>query len=293
MSEAAKTEYNGESVRKTIMGALYVVGATVLWSAVPICAKFALRAVDAYTICWIRFAVGSLILLTLRRGHIIRRTVSVNEWALLALGAVGIGGNYVMYIRGIQSTTASAGNIVVQFEVISLVILSYFVLKERMTPSKILGMFVTFLGVMIALWNGESLRSLLASENFFGNLLILVAAPLWAVYGIAQKILADRGFGISSSLAYIFSIAAVLTFPAAAMGFDVHGKFTASVIIALIVVSVFGTAAAYVMIGKGFELLNASTAGMITCLLPIFTILNARVFLNEQLTPCSHWEPCS
>ncbi len=280
-----KYAYNGRSVRRTIIGAVYVIGATGLWSAVPICVKFALKAVDAYTICWIRFVVGALILLCLQavRGTI--RPVSRDDVALLFLGAVGIGGNYVMYIRGIQSTSASAGNIVVQFEVISLVILSYFVLKEQMTPYKILGMIVTFAGVSVALWNGESLRGLLSSENFFGNLLILIAAPLWAVYGIAQKILADRGFGVSSSLVYIFSIAALLTFPAVGLGFNLHGQFTASVITALIVVSVFGTAIAYVMIGKGFELLDASTAGMITCLLPIFTIVNARIFLGEQLTP--------
>jgi drug/metabolite transporter (DMT)-like permease len=204
---------------------------------------------------------------------------------MIALAALGIGANYVMYIRAIQSTTASAANVMVQFEVVSIVILSYFWLHERMTAAKIIGMLVTFSGVLLALWNGESLPALVASENFFGNMLILVAAPLWAIYAIAQKILADRGFGISSSLVYIFALSAVITFPALAAGHNVHGPFTPTVVAALVIVSVLSTALAYVMIGKGFELLDASTAAMITCLLPIFTIINARIFLHEQLSP--------
>jgi drug/metabolite transporter (DMT)-like permease len=273
------------SVRRTVAGTLYVIAATLLWSAVPICVKFAIRAIDAYTICWIRFAVGASILYLIQKFQKTKKQFLKSDMVIIVAGALGIGGNYVLYIRGIQSTTASAGNIVVQFEVVSLVILSYFVLKEQLTPSKIVGMVLTFSGVALALWNGSSISALLSSENFFGNMLILIAAPLWAVYGIAQKILADRGFSASTTLAHIFFIAAILTFPIAAFGFDVHGAFTASVIIAIIVVSVFGTALAYVMIGKSFQLLDASTVGMITCLLPIFTIINARIFLHEKLTP--------
>ncbi|MGB9618979.1 MAG: DMT family transporter [Armatimonadota bacterium] len=270
---------------RILAGGGYVVAATLLWSTIPICVKFALKALDSYTICWSRFGVGAAVLFACQRLRRVRLSLTRRDAGMIVLAALGIGGNYVMYIRGIHSTTASAGNVVVQFEVVSVVILSYFWLKEQMTVAKVIGMLITFAGVSLALWNGESAAALLASENFFGNMLILIAAPLWAVYAIAQKILADRGFGVSSSLVYIFALAAVLTLPVAIAGFDVHGPFTADVVAALVIVSVFGTALAYVMIGKGFELLDASTAAVITCLLPIFTIVTARVFLREQLSP--------
>ena len=276
---------SARTLTRVLAGGGYVVAATALWSAVPICVKFALKAVDAYTICWIRFAVGAIVLFALQKMRGVDLRLTRRDAGMIVLAAVGIGGNYVMYIRGIQSTTASAGNIVVQFEVVSLVILSHFWLKERMTLAKLVGMLVTFSGVFLALWNGESPAELVASENFLGNVLILIAAPLWAIYGIAQKILADRGFGVSSSLVYIFALAAILTFPVLLVGFDVHGAFSADVIAALAIVSILGTALAYVFIGKGFELLDASSAAVITCLLPVFTIVNARIFLHEQLSP--------
>ena len=265
-------------------GFLYVVAATLLWSAVPICVKFALRAVDAYTISWIRFALGALILFALQRVRRVPLRLQRRDVGMTVVAAVGIGVNYMMYIRGLQSTTASAGNIVVEFEVVSLVILSWIWLKERMTRGKVIGMAVTFSGVFFALWNGQNLSNLVASENFFGNMLILVAAPLWAIYAIAQKTLMDRGVGASSSLVYIFALAAIITLPSVGIGFELRGPVTPTVVAALFVLVVLSTALAYIMIGKGLELLDASTAGMITCLLPIFTIVNARIFLGEQVT---------
>ena len=284
MNTDFRRDFSGTARGRATAGAMYVVAATLLWSAVPICVKFALRAVDSYSISWIRFVVGAVILFVLQRLRRVELRLRPRDRGMILLAALGLGGSYVVYIRGIQSTTASAGNVVVQFEIISIVILSYFWLKERMSLAKIFGMLVTFSGVFLALWNGQSLPDLVASENFLGNMLILVQAPLWAIYAIAQKILADRGFGVSSSLVYIFALAAVMTFPVAAAGFEVHGPFTASVVAALVIVSVFSTALAYIMIGKGFELLDASTAAVITCLLPIFTIINARIFLHEELS---------
>ncbi|MGQ9454491.1 MAG: DMT family transporter [Armatimonadota bacterium] len=285
MNENHRKREKHQSVKCTLAGVSYVIWATILWSSVPICVKFALAALDAYTICWLRFAVGAAILLAIQLLSKQDYRIPKQHIALIAIGALGIGGNYVMYIRGIQSTTASAANVVVQFEVVSLVLLGHLVLKEELTSAKIAGMVITFSGVAVALWNGENLYALLSSENFFGNLLILIAAPLWAVYGIVQKILADRGFGVLLSLTHMFLLASVITLPVAAAGFDIHGPFSSSVIVALIVVCVFGTALAYVMIGKGLEILDASTAGVITCLLPIFTILNARIFLREEVSP--------
>lgn len=285
MNENHQKPEKHQSVKRTLAGVFYVVWATILWSTVPICVKFALAALDAYTICWLRFAVGAAVLLALQLLSKQDYRLPKQYIPLIAIGALGIGGNYVMYIRGIQSTTASAGNVVVQFEVVSLILLGHLILKEELTSARIAGMLITFSGVAVALWNGENLSALLSSENFFGNLLILIAAPLWAVYGIAQKILADRGFGVSLSLTYMFILASVITLPVALAGFDVRGPFSPSVVVALVVVCIFGTALAYVMIGKGLEILDASTAGVITCLLPIFTIVNARIFLREEISP--------
>lgn len=273
-----------EGVRGKAIGFACVLGATLLWSAVPVCAKISLHALDSYTIAWLRFAVGSLMLLALAglRGTSLR--IDKPDLRLIALAAFGIGGNYVLYIRGIQDTTASAANVIVQFEVISLVLLSYFWLRERMSAPKVAGMLVTFAGVFLAVWDGSSLSGLIASRYFAGNLLILLASPGWALYGAAQKLLADRGVSVYASLVWIFGLAAMLTLPVAAVGFDVRGQVTLGVAAALLILVALSTVGAYLLLGKGLTLLDASTAGVITCLLPVFTIVNARIFLSERIS---------
>lgn len=271
--------------RATIAGFAYVFLATLLWSLVPICVKKCSVAFDAYSITWIRFAIGSLFLLAVsyQRGGLAR--LRKRDAGLIVLAGIAIGINYTAYIRGLQLTTASAGNVVVNFEAIWLVVLSGFWLKERVTGMKLAGALITFVGVFAAIWTGEGFSSLVKSDYFIGNMLIICASPLWAVYGIGQKLLGDRGVSISASLACIFGVAAIVTFPTVLLGFHVRQPVDASVWFWLFVLVILGTVAAYLMMAKGFERLDASTAAIVTCTLPILTIVGARIFLAETLTP--------
>lgn len=271
--------------RDGLKGFVCVLGATILWSIIPVCLKFALNAFDAYTITWMRFAVSCVIMLAIARPLGTFTPLRGVDLRLALIAAAGIGWNYVCYLRGMEDTTASAGNVVVQFEVVSLVVFSRLWLKESIGGSRMAGMLVTFVGVGLVLWNGEDPAALVKSRYFFGNMLIFAAAPLWGVYGVCQKILAGRGVPVSSSLAYIFGIATVLTLPAMLIGFERRGPVTLDVAISLAVLIVFSTAGSYGLMAKGLEYLEASIAGMVTCLLPIFTIIAARIFLGEAITP--------
>lgn len=270
--------------RATLAGFAYVFIATLLWAFVPICVKKCSGAMDAYSICWVRFAVSAVVLLVIShiRGGLAR--IRRRDAGLIVLAGIAIGFNYVGYIRGLQSTTASAGNVVVSFEAIWLVIVSYFWLRERVTGMRLVGTLITFAGVFAAIWNGEGFASLVRSEHFFGNMLIIGASPLWAVYGVAQKLLCDRGVSTTASLACIFGVATVVTFPTVLFGYDVHWPLDAGVWFWLFVLAIMGTVLSYLAMAKGFERLSASTAGVVTCTLPILTIIAAGIFLAEELT---------
>lgn len=270
--------------RSPVAGFIYTILATLFWVSIPITVKYCVRVMDAYTICWIRFAAGTPLLFLIAAGRGCLKCVKRQDIPLIILGGFGIGLDYIAYIRGIQSTTASAANVIVQFEVISLIILGRIWLGEKMNKLGIFGAVITCAGVFLALWNGESFASLTGSRYFFGNMLILIASPLWAVYGISQKVLTDRDVPISASLSYIFAVATIVTFPAALFGFDIHGQFSSTIGFSLFILVVFGTVGSYLLMGKGFEHLDASTAGVITSMLPVFTIIAARIFLSEPIS---------
>lgn len=270
--------------KSALAGFSYVLAATVLWALVPISVKKVSVAFDAYTITWLRFAISSLLLMIFAHISGDLKRMRRRDYRLIIVAGAGICLNYVLYTIGIKLTTASAGNVVVNFEAIWLVILGHLWLKDRFSGMKLIGTLVTFAGVFTAIWNGEGFAALVKSDYFIGNMLIVACAPFWAVYGIAQKILVERGAAVSSALASIFAAAAVFTFPFMAAGYKVTQPLDVSVWIWMFVLVVLSTLGAYALMAKGFESLDASTAGVITCVLPILTIFAAKIFLAEVVT---------
>ena len=283
MSNEAKEPTAG---RRTASGFMYVLFASLAWSVVPLGIKYMLRqALTPTTIAFSRFvlASGSLWLLARTSGRV--RPVTRGDIPLLLMGGLGMCGNYVLYAIGLQYTTASATNIIVQDQVIALVILSHFVLGERISPLKILGMLFALMGIGVVFWSGSSVAALIGSKALVGNVMIFFAGLSWVLYGLAQKLLSRREISNVYGLAWIFGIAAAASAIPAALDFRIHGPLTPAVFGWLLVVGVISTALAYVLLARAFDKLSASTVSVVTCMLPIFTLVMARIFLKEFLTP--------
>lgn len=257
--------------------------ATLIWSIVPICVKVALRALDPFSIAFVRFVLAAAVLwLVLQRSA--SRKLKAGDWFWILAGGAGMMGNYTLYNIGLQHTTASAANLMVQIEVVGLVFLSRLFLKERLAAAKILGVTMTVAGIMIVFSGRGSLGDLAQSEYTLGNAIMILAGLSWSLYGLSQKALVNRGAPIAQGLVGIFTTAAVLSvFPTAVLH-QSRGVVTGLVLLCLMVIGVFSTGIAYLLLGRAFRLLDASTVGATTSMLPVFTIVNARIFLHETLT---------
>lgn len=269
-----------------VSGFLYALLATFLWSIVPVGIKYLLgQSMNPFTIAFSRFVLASSVLWLIARvrGQLV--PVTRATFPLFLLGGLGMAGNYTLYAVGLRHTTASATNIIVQDEVIALVILSHFVLRERIGWAKVLGMLAAMAGILVVFWNGQSLNALLNSKQLVGNVIIFFAGLSWPMYAIAQKFLSRRKVSNTSGLAYIFAVAAVIAAIPAAMGPNSQTKLSLPVFAWLLVVGVISTAMGYLCLARAFSRLPASTVAVITCMLPIFTLLMAGVFLGEVLTP--------
>ncbi|MDO8586555.1 MAG: DMT family transporter [Armatimonadota bacterium] len=275
-----------EARGRTAVGFLYALVATILWSIVPIGIKYLLRqALDPFTIAFSRFVLASsaLWLIAKARGKV--RPVNRADLPLYLMGGIGMAGNYILYALGLQYTTASATNIIVQDEVVALVILSHFILGERIGRVRVLGMLFAVCGIAVVLWNGQSLAALVNSQYLLGNVIILFAGLSWPLYGLAQKLLSRRMVSSTLGLTYIFGVAAILSAVPAALGANVHGRLEVPVFAWLFLVGVVSTGAAYLCLARAFSMLAASTVAVTTCMLPIFTLVTAAIFLGEPLTP--------
>jgi len=286
-----------------------ILVASIIWSWVPVIIKFSEPYFSFTFVAFARLALAALFmglcLLARRlfsRARRARKNTSpsprVNAPVISAGVAFGV--HYLFATAGIYRTSASATNIVLQVEVVSLVILGIVVLGERLSALSAAGMILCLVGVGLVVWSGESFRRLFASEYFLGNMLVMAAGLCWSVYGLFQKI-ALREADILESLLPIFLIgmtvssAGLLADPSppwttAQTGLSLPGPGQAiRPWLFILLLGVGCTGVSYLFLAYGLKRLDASATALITSPLPLFTILEAHWILAEPLTPFIWW----
>lgn len=162
----------------------------VLWGVLPIKLKQVLQVMDPVTVTWFRLLVSGSILLAYlaasRRLPAFRPLGKKGTWLLL-LAIAGLTANYVLYLVGLNLLSPGTTQLVIQVAPILLLISSLFVFRERFSLGQGLGLLVLLVG--FALFFNQRLDELLNSLTAYttGVLTVLLAAFVWAFYGLAQK----------------------------------------------------------------------------------------------------------
>jgi drug/metabolite transporter (DMT)-like permease len=156
----------------------------------PIKLKQVLQVMDPVTVTWYRLLVAGSILLAYlaatRRLPRLRPLGGKGAW-LLALAIAALSANYVLYLMGLSLLSPGTTQLVIQVAPILLLISSLFVFRERFSLAQGIGLAVLLCGFVLFFNQrlGELLTSL--SDYTAGVLIVLLAAFVWAFYGLAQK----------------------------------------------------------------------------------------------------------
>ncbi len=241
------------------------------WATLPITLKIALETLDAWTITWTRFvsaAIALLIWLVLRgelgkyRGH------SRKTWALMALAAVMLTGNFVGYLFGVQYTTPANAQLLIQAAPLLLALGGIYIFGERFSRLQWLGLALVAAG-LISFFSDQNRQTVGVATNYrFGALIVLAAALVWAVYALIQKQLLSR---LSSKhlLLFIYAVAALLLFPLAqpAELLKLDGLHAAALLFCCI-----NTLGAYGAFAEALAHWEASRVGMVLALTPLLCV---------------------
>jgi drug/metabolite transporter (DMT)-like permease len=150
-----------------------------------IVAKAVVRDIDAATLTFLRslISAGGLAVFLIAKGT--RLTMEKADWKRLAvLGFLGIPVNQFFYLYGLKFSTAANGALLYATTPVFILLLSYFVLDEKITKKKTFGILLAFAGVaMVVFERGVDF----SSEYTFGNLMILIAVVAWALFTIYGK----------------------------------------------------------------------------------------------------------
>ncbi len=186
---------------------------------------------------------------------------------------------------GLKYTTAATSGLITSGTPIIIVILAYFILKEKMSIHKIIGTFCVVIGLLaINLYTYFSKDAGYGSIK--GNMLIMAAVLCEALFSILSKSKC-KPLSALCRTTIIVCYAFVLLIPFSihdAIGYNFSGM-EYKTIFCVVYYGVFVSFLSYILWFKGIEKVPASNAAVFTSVVPISSILLSAIILRENIYP--------
>lgn len=269
-------------MNKQWAGALYLTLAASIWGGMYVVSKYVLDYVPSFTLLWMRYLVGFLVLaILLRRSGATR--IERKDWpTLLWIGFIGyfisVGAQFV----GTWLSSAHMGALITSGAPAATLLFAYFILREQITWKKGVSVAVASIGVIIVIGfdSGDQ-------NSLWGNLFLLVAAITWALYSVYVRKASQR-FSALTITTYAIFFALLFTTPA--MGVELyfmeaHPLANHWVWLGILYLGIVSTAGAFFLWNKGMELMEAGVGSLFFFFQPVVGALLGWLILREVL----HW----
>ena len=241
--------------------------------------KVAVEGLTPTTVAWARIALGALVLrlvLRHRGGRVPSDPVMLRHFAVVTLA-----GNIVPFSLlawGEQHITSALTSVLNASTPLFTALFAALVLHERLRPVQIAGLIVGLVGVATAAGLGTA--------DLHGSSLAGAAAAVLAGagYGAAFVYMRRHLTSIPPVVAAAgqLSVGAVLLFPVAAVTSAVGGiSLTPTRVLAIVLLGTLGTGLAYVLSYRVIADLGATTASLVTYIIPVVAVVVGIVVLDE------------
>lgn len=257
------------------------LGAVLIWSGNMTINQLTVGAIAPSSIAFLRWVLALLVLTPFllpaawRHRQTIRR-----EWAKLAiLGLLGMGLWQGLAYVAAETTSATNMGILAAMVPLLTVLLSALILREAPSLGGTVGGLVALFGVLVLLGRGDPL-SLLELEVALGDLLMVVAATCYALYGVMLKRWPlDLPPWVLLYAQVVFAVLFLL--PPYLMGpmTPVDGHNVWLILYAGIPASIVTT---YLWM-RAIRQIGASQASIFINLMPLFSALIAMAYLGERI----------
>ena len=194
--------------------------------------------------------------------------------------------NVLLFAYGVRLTTADIGQLLYVMTPIIVLLLSHFLLDDKINPAKILGIVLgfsgTFLVIVLPIIEGSKF-----SGNLLGNILILAAVTSFSFYTVFSKrfqrkytpIELTLGVSLTTTVAML-----ILSLPQLPKFINELPNISHLTILAVLYVGIAGTAVSYGIYQYVIKLGSATIASTILYLQPLATIVWAYFLLSEKLS---------
>ena len=195
---------------------------------------------------------------------------------ILKCGLFGMSINIAAFIAGLDYSTPVNSSILIIISPIFVVILSFFIFKNKISFIKILGIILGFIGAMILILTADS-NSSIGRNIPLGNFLFIVNSISYAYYLIIVKPMAEK-YDLITLFKWLFLIGLIFNFPLGINQFlDVDWASLPlwEAILPMVFVVVGTTCMTYFLNGYALSKITSTEVAVFMYLQPIIGILFA------------------
>ena len=186
----------------------------------------------------------------------------------------GVAINMMLFLKGLEFTTPIHASAIMTTTPIIILLLSYFMLGEKITKLKIFGVLLGFCGALILTIYGKSTR--VADNVILGNTFIFINAVSYSIYIIIIKKLTAKYHPFTFiKWLFLFGTFLVLPFGYSELLEIEWQTFTPSISFSVAFVIIGATFATYILNPLALTKLKASTVGIFIYLQPVIAGLFA------------------
>jgi drug/metabolite transporter (DMT)-like permease len=263
---------------------LFMLSVTLIWAINFSFIKIALNEFSPLAFNGIRLAFASIILVIVlffsKQGI---RVPKKDIWKLLVLGIIGNTVYQLLFIHGINLTTASNTSIIMAMTPASVALLSSVFKHEKIHWAAWFGIALSFVGfyLVIAKQPGTFVFSW---ENLRGDMMIFCGNLVWAIYTVFSKPLLGRITPLKwSSLTLAVGTVFYLPFCVQAFSRQDFGQISFKAWAVLAFSGIFALAVCYVAWYSSVKRIGNSKTVIYGNIVPILTVIFAYIFIAERI----------
>jgi len=247
--------------------------------------KHALDGLPEMTVVAVRTVVAAALLVPLAGLPALRALFAGGRGTWLPLVTMGVGG-YALPIAlgnyGIRHSSATNAALLIGVEPIAVMLLGALVLRERLSPLRLLALGLGLAGATTIVANGIPFVTARYSPHLAGDLLLVASGIAWAIYSIAGKRLLERHSSLDVTTgAIVVALAALLPLAALELPQLALGPKLGPALAWAAGVGLLASGLGTLLWNRALESMDASTLAGFVFLQPVTGVLLGVLALGE------------
>lgn len=274
--------------RRTLAGHLAAAGAYGIFGLNIVINKDVANSGVVTPIAMFTFrAVGAALLFWLISIFMPAEKVDRHDYWKIALASfVGLFVPQLTFLKAITVATSIDTSILGSLTPVFTMFIAAVVLKEPLTLKKVTGVAISFIGVIVLIFNSVHFKGGAEHTTALGVVLLLLNTLSFATYlGVFKPVIARYSVVTFMKWMFLFSIAMSLPFSAGDIAGMDYASISPKVAWEIAFVIVFATFVAYFLIPYGQKRIRPTLVGMYSYLQPIIAVLISIVAGLDHLTP--------